>query len=230
MTTIPSIMPNPTDCKDVYIQLKAIFDGCDTILDAVPFGNAYIENYPHLKSMIISYMNGRTYRDSIDIKTKQNMMRDLDKINNRDEALTYSSKLTEKTTDDVYRKTLERLSNRKTYRKHDRQRIKDTPKLITKKCPHCPYAITMPESSQYVICGYHNQNHGYDWNGCGRDWCFQCGKMLCKRWEADCLCLLMNRNHDDECCAKHAKENDKRYPDDYCQCNRMNILNSLVLR
>lgn len=218
-----------THHKDIYIQLKAIFDGCDTILDAIPFGNAYIELYPHMKSMIISYMNGRTYRDTIDIKTKQGMMRDLESINNRDEAYIYSSKLTEKTTDDVYKKTLERLSNRKTYHKRE-QNIKDMPKYITKKCPHCAHAINMIESTQYVICGYHNSSQGFDWNGCGRDWCFQCGKMLCKRWETNSLCLQMNRYHDEECCTKHAKENGKTYPDDYCQCNNnsMKMINSFI--
>jgi hypothetical protein len=217
-----------TNHKDIYIQLKAIFDGCDTILDAIPFSNEYSELYPHMKSMIISYMNGRTYRDTIDIKTKQVMIRDLESINNRDEAYSYSSKLTEKTTDDVYKKTLERLSNRKTYRKRE-QKIKDMPKYITKYCPHCSHAINMLETTQYVICGYQNPNQGYDWNGCGRDWCFQCGKMLCKRWETNSLCLQMNRYHDDDCCSKHSKETGKIYPDDYCQCNNMNIINSLIL-
>ena len=218
--------------KDIYIQLKAIFDGCDTIIDAIPFGNAYIEKYPHMKSMIISYMNGRTYRDTIDIKTKQGMIRDLESINNRDDAYAYSSKLTEKTTDDVYKKTLERLSNRKTYRRRE-YNIKDNdiPKCTTKKCPHCKHAINMPDSTQYVICGYQNPSQGYDWNGCGRDWCFHCGKMLCKKWEIDALCLQTNRSHDEECCSKHAKENNKVYPDDYCQCNNnsMNIINSFIL-
>lgn len=227
ITDILNKNDNNISHKDVYIQLKAIFDGCDTILDAIPFGNAYTEQYPHMKSMIISYMNGRLYRDTVDIKTKQSMMRDLDLINNRDEAFEYASKLTEKTTDDVYRKTLERISNRKIYHKRE-QKIKDMTRYITKRCPHCGHAINMADTTQYVICGYHNPNQGYDWNGCGRDWCFRCNKMLCKKWETNALCLQMNRNHDDDCCAKHAKENDRIYPDEYCQCNSMHMINSLI--
>ena len=46
--------------KEIYNQLKFIFEGCDTILDAIQFGNQYIEKYPHMKSMILSYMNGKT--------------------------------------------------------------------------------------------------------------------------------------------------------------------------
>lgn len=212
--------------KDIYIQIKAIFEGCDTIVDALPFGNAYIETYPQMKSMIMSYMNGKYYKDVIDIKTKQSMMQDVDAINNREEALTAVSKLTEKTTDDVYKRVMERIANKKTYYK--REKKKDMIKYISKKCPHCSHVLNLPETSQYVICGYHNANLGYDWNGCGRDWCFQCNKMLCKRWETNSLCLQMNRYHDDECCAKHAKENGYKFPEEYCQCNSMNILNSLI--
>lgn len=106
--------------KDIYIQLKAIFEGCDTIVDALPFGNTYIEIYPHMKSMIVSYMNGKHYRDVIDIKTKQSMLQDIDAINNREEALASVSKLTEKTTDDVYKRVMERIANKKTYCKRER--------------------------------------------------------------------------------------------------------------
>ncbi|VBB17866.1 hypothetical protein YASMINEVIRUS_329 [Yasminevirus sp. GU-2018] len=213
--------------KDVYNQLKAIFDGCDTILDALPFGNYYIDKYPHMKSMIVSYMNGRSYRDVVDIKTKQSMMRDTDAIGTRDEALIFMAKQTDKTTDDVYKKTLERLASRKNYRKRE-VKVREPVKYISKKCPHCSHVLNMPENTQYVICGYHNTSQGYDWNGCGRDWCFQCGKMLCKRWETNSLCLQMNRHHDEECCSKHARETGRKYPDDYCQCNNINLLSTLI--
>jgi hypothetical protein len=215
--------------REIFIQLKSIFDGCDTLLDALHFGNIYIEKYPHMKSMILSYMNGRSYRDNIDIKTKQSMMNDINMCENRDDALEALSKLIDKTTDDVYRKTLERLAHRKHYRKIERKQINnDIRHNISKKCPHCSRVLNMPENTQYVICGYHNPNHGYDWNGCGRDWCFHCGKMLCKRWETNNLHLQMNRHHDDECCSKHAQENGYNYPDDYCQCNNMNLINTLI--
>ena len=275
--------------KHIYDQLKPIFEGCDTILDALHFGNMYIEKYPHMKSMIISYMNGINYRDHIDIKTKQSMMNDVNMCNNRDDALEALAKLTNKTTDDVYRKTLERIAHRKNYgdtynahyRKQNHKYINfrhidnhqrndsqnndgqnndgrnndgqnsdgqnsDSPNNdgqnsdsqnndnryndanyrngnqnnqynISKKCPHCFHILNMPATTQYVICGYHNSTYGYDWNGCGRDWCFHCNKMLCKRWETNNLHLQMNRHHDDECCLIHAQENNYKYPDDYCQ-------------
>ena len=40
---------------------------------------------------------------------------------------------------------------------------------------------------EYVICGYINSNKGYDWNGCGKDWCAKCNKMLCKSWDLNQL-------------------------------------------
>jgi hypothetical protein len=212
---------------EIINQIKFIFAGCDTIIDAMHFGNQYIEKYPHMKSLILSYMNGKRYRDIVDIKTKQNALNDVIMCETQDEALAVLSKHIEKTTDDVYRKTLERIAYKKYYRKTDRKQ-KNIQHNISKKCPHCSHIVNMPDTTQYIICGYTNPVIGYDWNGCGGDWCFQCNKMLCKKWEIDNLHLEMNRHHDDECCASHAKANGYRFPDDYCQCNNINLLTSLI--
>lgn len=208
--------------KEIYIQLKAILEGCDTIIDALPFCNAYSDEYPHMKSMIVSYTNGKRYADTVDIKTKQSSMNDVNRCGSRDEALEMISKLTERTTDEIYKKTLERLAHRKYYRKIE-PKHHEVSRNISKKCPHCKHILNMPDNTDYVICGYHNTSQGYDWNGCGKDWCFHCGKMLCKRWESNALHLQMNRTHDDACCSKHAMDNGYKYPDDYCQCNNINI-------
>jgi len=213
--------------KDIYLQLKPILDGCDTIVDALYFGNYYVEKYPHMKSTITSYINGKTYRDTMDIKTKQMIMTDVDRCSSRDDALALVSKVSDKTSDDVFKRIVERLAHRKHYKKLDVKK-KDISTNISKKCPHCQHVINMPENTQYVICGYHNPSTGYDWNGCGRDWCFQCGKILCKRWETDSLHLQMNRHHDEDCCSKHAHVNGYKYPDDYCQCTNMNLLKTFI--
>ncbi len=226
--------------NDVHVQLKHIFDGCDTILDALPFCNMYAEKFPHMKSMINSYTNGRIYKDNVDIKTKQSMMNDINLCDTRDNALNMISKISERTNDEVYKKALERIALRKHHRPQtsfNRPYISfgrlyqkthtggniNTTNNINKKCPHCSHVLNMPENTNYVICGYHNPNSGYDWNGCGKDWCFHCNKMLCKSWIPDLLNLKMNRVHDDECCSKHANENGFKYPDNYCQCNHINI-------
>lgn len=212
--------------KNVYSELKPILDGCDTILDALHFSKQYIEKYPHMKSMITSYVNGKNYRDTIDIKTKQMMMMDVDRCTSRDDALALVSKISEKTTDDVFKRTLENLAHRKNYKRIENDVNNTNKKLevfVNKKCPHCRHSINMPENTTYVICGYHNPSTGYDWLGCGRDWCFKCEKILCKRWETDSLNLQINRYHDEECCSKHAKANGYQYPNDYCQCHSLHI-------
>ena len=203
--------------KDIYLQLKAIFSGCDTLTDAFNFGKIYINRYPQLKTMIISYMNSLNYKDTLDIKTKQNIINDINMCDNRDDALNKLSKLINKTNDDIYHKTLERIAKSKNYKK--KERILDYICNISKSCPHCSHTISMPETSKYIICGYHNQNQGYDWFGCGNDWCFGCNKKLCKKWETDNLQLQSNRQHNNKCCLDHSKKNGYNYPADYCQCH-----------
>jgi hypothetical protein len=89
--------------------------------------------------------------------------------------------------------------------------------IISKKCPHCDRINKYPEDTQYVICGYVD-NEPFNWFGCGRDWCFTCGKKLCKKWGIDELYLKINRLHDKKCCKKHAKINSFDYKSDYCFC------------
>ena len=200
--------------EQIYLELKAIFSGCDTINDALLFTMHYCEKYPHMRSAILSYMNSYTFNDNIDIRTKQYKMKHIYlNINTYEDAQDYVSHLTDSITDDIYTRTLNILINKK-QKKIYKERIKN----ITKPCPHCKHMLSAPITTQYIICGYHNNIDGYYWYGCGRDSCFQCGKILCKRWETDMLCLNSNRMHDNICCSIHATENNKIYPDDYCQC------------
>lgn len=229
--------------KDIYIQLKAILEGCDTIIDAFPFCNAYADEYPNLKSMIVSVTNGKKYKDNIDINTKQVLMNNINNCTTRDEALDMISNVLNRSTDDVYIKTMERLAHKKYYRNSEYQvntsrnsfgnTSKNTTnninKNINKKCPHCNFGVTMPENTYYIICGYHNTITGFNWDGCGRDWCFHCGKMLCKHWITNSLNIYMNRTHDNICCSNHAVENGYNYPEDYCQCNNMNVHRENIL-
>ncbi len=101
--------------------------------------------------------------------------------------------------------------------------------LVVKYCPHSncgkPYRGT--NETKYVICGYENDHRGYDWVGCRQDWCFACGKMLCKLWEKHQLDVDCNRIHDSECCKKHAVDNKRIYLTDYCQCENKYTKRSL---
>lgn len=89
---------------------------------------------------------------------------------------------------------------------------------IIKKCPHCGTPRVDNANTDYVICGYGDNKRGYDWKGCGHDWCFQCGKKLCKMWNKDKLNIQFNQYHDDRCCRNYALIKGADYDDDFCHC------------
>lgn len=213
--------------KRLYVEFKHILSGCDTILDALNFANIFIEKYPDDREMIFSLVNGQKYMESLDINTKQDILNDIHKAHTKEDALEIMDKLKDKNYDDVYKRTMVRLSNRKYNRPLDIKVVKKK-SVISKNCPHCGYSVQASPNANYVICGYSNGigNKGIDWDGCGRDWCFQCGKILCKKWHDHGLYLEMNRMHNDECCVKHSKETGKKYPEDYCQCSTKYISRS----
>ena len=88
---------------------------------------------------------------------------------------------------------------------------------IYKSCPHCNKTFIGNKKTKYTICGYTNK--GFDWKGCGRDWCFRCGKKLCKCWNIDQLFNINNRFHNNKCCKSYAHKLDENYKDQYCQCD-----------
>ena len=97
------IYKNNMSDMQVYIELKAIFSGCDTVNDALLFTTQYCEKYPHMKSTIISYMNSYTFNDNIDIRTKQTKMKHLYlNIHTREDAQEYVAHMTDSLTDDIF--------------------------------------------------------------------------------------------------------------------------------
>ena len=96
---------------------------------------------------------------------------------------------------------------------------------IQKECPHCKKIYNGVATTKYVICGYtHQNNKGFDWKGCGKDWCFTCGKKLCKNWDINMLYNQANRHHDGKCCKNTATKNNENYIIDYCQCSNENVM------
>jgi hypothetical protein len=85
-----------------------------------------------------------------------------------------------------------------------------------KPCPHCNHIRRDNINATYVICGYYR--NGYDWIGCENDWCFKCGKKLCKNWDTDVLYVLSNRTHNNKCCKHQADKNNDPYLQSYCFC------------
>jgi len=88
---------------------------------------------------------------------------------------------------------------------------------VWKQCPHCTRRYFRDNNTTYIICGYADSSSGYDWKGCSKDWCFKCGKKLCKNWNIDHLYDKKNRYHNNKCCKSHAIKHNNKYPEDYCQ-------------
>lgn len=133
----------------------------------------------------------------------------LDKCKYKNEANKIIESIIYNTNDDAQINTLKRILDMKPpnniYKQYD-----------NKTCPHCNKKHFINNNDDYMICGYSHK--GYDWNGCGKDWCGQCGKKLCKQWGHNSLFNPLNRIHNNKCCKKHADKNGFDYLNDYCQC------------
>lgn len=148
----------------------------------------------------------------------------LDKINYFSEIRFIINRIRDMTDDEAQIKTLERIIS---FKKEKEERedplevffkddgdIEDT-KEIFKPCPHCNNVFIGNEKTTYLICGYSRK--GFDWKGCGKDWCFKCGKKLCKCWNIDSLFDISKRFHDKRCCKYYAHRLMEDY-DNFCQC------------
>jgi len=210
--------------KNKYDEFKHILSGCRTILDAYYFGFLYNKHNVEMKGLVGSMINGKRYEQVIDLKTMSSTLETLNNCVYREDAEEIIE--TKKTLDTTQLRTLMRMAKNKQSRPINRPRI-DPPAekkiLVTKNCPHCLRECKTDVNVEYTICGYSDQHVGYDLQGCTKDWCFKCGKMLCFSWGQDELFLPMNRYHDDECCKLHAKENFKQYLEEYCHCSNNNV-------
>ena len=215
-----------------YDEFSNVLSGCRTILDAYHFSEKYSRNNPEMKSLISSMINGKRYEQLLDFKTMKYALENLDNIYYRDDADEFIELYCKKTTDVAQIRALTRIAKNKILRPTNKPKfdtaitvstINEDNYMVTKKCPHCKNDCKTDAAVSYVICGYTNTHKGYDWSGCGKDWCFKCEKILCKMWEPNKLYVELNRSHDGECCKRHAKENNYSYPEDYCQCSNDNV-------
>lgn len=162
-----------------------------------------------------------TYKDKImntssKINTKQIMFHDfieyldvLDKCKYKNEAQKIVDNMMRETNDDAQVNTLKKILDNKIINNVIKQTDKHS-------CPHCNKKNFVNNNDDYTICGYTNK--GYDWNGCGKDWCNICSKKLCKQWGTDSLFNKLNRVHTNKCCKKHAEKMGVDYLSEYCQC------------
>lgn len=132
----------------------------------------------------------------------------IEKCKNKNDANKIISSIMPNINDNAQINTLTRILN---------ENFKD--KIIVNNkysCPHCNRKNNNDSDDEYVICGY--TCRGYDWYGCGKDWCGICNKKLCKHWANDSLYNKFNRIHNNKCCKKHAEKNGCDYLTEYCQC------------
>lgn len=203
-------------------EFKYILAGCRTQEDAKYFADIYISRYPEIKNIIFSIINGKRYDNILDFKTIQSVLNTTNSFQYRDDIEELIQLNISKTIDNIQKTTFEKILNAKLPKFLSKEKITNSiqsvKQTITKQCPHCNHDHIDNHDTIYVICGYQNSRIGYDHIGCGKDWCFQCNKILCKSWIDNELFLKINRIHNDICCKKHAEDSHKNYPDDYCIC------------
>jgi hypothetical protein len=196
-------------------EFKYILSGCRTIIDALYFAELYSKDKSEdNKNLIISMVYGEPYNNIMDLSSLREILNNMTNvmIENNDNVNIYIN-------DVLQTRIFIRISNiinkkcTKVYTKKN--------KSIKKYCPHCSRKYISSITSEYVICGLEDEKNGFNWDGCGKDWCFKCEKKLCKIWSSDKLFLNINRCHDEECCKIHSKLNKNNYLFDYCQCKNL---------
>lgn len=177
-----------------------------------------LDNSPNInefnRQLINSFKDTNLYKKKLSFDFLQLYFKIFNNLDNRQDA--------NKLIVDIYNKT-DDISQINTFRRIIKMKsnsdVNDNiNKLIifSKNCPHCNKTTISNNTTKNIICGYTNK--GFDWKGCGNDWCFQCGKKLCKNWEKDSLFTISNRNHDTKCCKNHAASKNSDYLKEYCQC------------
>lgn len=226
-------------CEHKYNQIKHILSGCRSSLDAYQMADIYCKKHPEMKNIMNSMINGKRFENVFDFKTIKNNIQEINNCIYGEEANDIFEKISKQTTDQLYIKTFKRIVNNKMPKpltniqitsyphkktkctKYIKFKSLDYPpcsNMIEKQCPHCKHICSAIATATHIVCGYSDSHTGYDWEGCSKDWCFQCGKILCKSWDIHQLFQKENCIHDNLCCKKHAKEHKKNYPNDYCQC------------
>lgn len=225
-----------TTARDIYNQLKIMLTGCRHISDAYEISSMFVKEYPEHRELIVSIINGKHYYDStISIKSIKSTISDINMARYIDDVTTIIDNVCEgKVISDIQRRTFLKLSKSKVSNPSLKEsRNTDTSTgYETKNCPHCNHPRKDTKYTNYVICGYHESVQGMEKQGCGKDWCFTCGKMLCKNWADDSLFLETNRFHERSCCMQYALDNKKDYLKDFCHClnthvNRTSIIDEL---
>lgn len=188
-----------------YDMIRNIVSGCKTKMDAINMGTSLnlIGN-----KIFLNIINSQQFdNDYADFKNFNTFLSECDKCKYAEDVnfLIFNH---DKKFDDIQMKTLEYIISTKDHKNNQHF-------LIEKKCPHCGHLTKRHYNANYVVCGYPNDN---DYDGCGMDWCFKCGKKLCKKWNDDMLYVESNQIHNSDCCKEYAEKNGLDYYTDFCKC------------
>lgn len=203
----------------VYNKFKHIISGCNTYEDAILFrDSANLNTSEH--ELVTSIINSQKFDNvMIDSISFIKLLSNVSTYKYKEDIYIVIDTIKKKLTS-IHLKTLMRIANTKTSRPQVITSEKSQENHI-KRCPHCGHFNVFPTNSKYVICGY--PENGYDWIGCGKDWCFECEKMLCKSWDVNKLQEVTNRYHDGTCCKAHAARYNNDFRLKYCQCSNENV-------
>lgn len=206
----------------IHKDLKILLSGCKHVLDGHNIGTMFVKQYPMYDNFITNIVNGKIYENSTSIAHIRETIIDISMLKYKEEVIDLIDNICNgRTINEIQKRAFLRLSKMKIMKPFTLSNKIDSlanAELEKKKCPHCGNLCTAHKNSEYIICGYSDSQKGYDFQGCGRDWCFKCEKILCKIWNQDTLFLELNRNHNSHCCEEHAEKYNKKYPEDYCQC------------
>ena len=167
------------------------------------------------KKLIKSILDKDRYNNKMELNRFLVYLGIIDKIKYNNDAHILMQDLQLIYDDNVQINTLNRIILKKPYS----EPLDNKQYYLQAYCPHCGKKNTGTNSTEYIICGYTSK--GYDWKGCGKDWCFKCGKKLCKSWNFNHLYNKLNRKHDNKCCKTYAAKMGDVYLEQYCQCNRL---------
>lgn len=221
---------NNKELYDFYYKYKPVIMGARTTNDAIFIINKLDINQK-FRNILLNLINGINYPNILDNTEFIETFAEINNIKYKEDAYEFINKIMLRKTNDLAQiKCLTRKANKKPL-KPQYILLKDIYKpvntTIDKSCPYCNHICKGTEATDYMICGY--GENGYDWEGCGKDWCFRCDKLLCKSWDIDQLYIQENRLHDSECCKKQATDKKKNYLSEYCQCNNTAVKRNVCL-
>ena len=189
-------------------------DSLDEVINYFEIANMETDNNTE-KLLIKSLIVPDKYNLSMNIEKFKLYMDIIDFIYYKEDAEMILSDIKNNNHNVAQIKTLKRMLKNKPLKNYNA--FNDYKTIYCKNCPHCGKKNTGNMNTTYVICGYSNK--GFDWKGCGHDWCFRCGKKLCKNWANNKLFNKFNRVHDGKCCKNYALAIKDIYEENFCQCD-----------